>query len=1510
MGSVGSGNAAAGSFACGVLLRNTSGITITDIKVTYTGEQWRRENVSAQVMSFYYKVSSSPITALQPNDNGTWTSVSALNFTSPQNNATAGALDGNAGANRTTFTQVPIPSLSLAANDYIMLKWDDPDHSGADHGLAIDDVTIEWTVVSGTNTSVQFASTGSTVSEGVGTVDLTLEITDEDATNDTEVDVVLITGAPGRVSSYTTQTVTFPAGSSADETVTITVTNNSLCDGNTIIGFELQNITGGQGTPTIGGNDTYDLSITDNDVCTSVSYAVTSATVSEGVGTYGVTVNISDFSTTQATYVDVALVTGNGARINGFTSQTVTFPANSGAAQTVTLTVTDNASCDGQAVLTFGLENLTGGQGTPFVGPNSSRTLTINDNETAIDPVATAATAVGATEFTANWNAISGATNHYLDVYTTTPGGLLAEWTFPTSGTTVTPDAGIAANLSRTLSTVGGTSAIGDVTGVTTRAATASTWTSGNNTKYWMIDFTTLGYGGITLSSVQRSSGSGPRDFKVQYRIGTGGTWTDVTGGSVTLADNWTTGVVSGLALPAECDNEAQVFVRWIMTSNSGVSATLAAAGTSRIDNIVVNATGGTAFVPGYEDFDAGTATSEVVSGLAVGETYYYVVRATGGCASAATSNEIEVTTVPPTNYFSRGSGSVQDPIWSDTPTGTAGAAFWTSASAMTVQSGDDVDMDDDITIGGLTVEAGATLALAANTLTISGDAVEIAGALTAADNSTIVLNSPDGVILESASPLDLFDLTANSADGVLTDAAIGIRGTLLLMDGEFDASLGSVTLTSDGTGTGRLGPVASGASYTGDMTVQRYIPAGATNWRFLGSPVAGQTINDWKDDFYTAGFPGSHSPGFSNPVGSGILWPSIRWYDETRTYNHIDTGWVGVSGTAQALVAGQGFAAWCGTGLTNTTAFTIDVTGAPHIAASPITRNLDYTNNSLSVDGWNAVSNPLPSPVLFSSLVRTNVEDYVYIFNPAAGNVAVWDAGSQQSTLNGTDTIQSSQAFLVQATGSGASIAFEESDKVNDRQGGFFGGSQVNLFQGVRLKLTSVINTFSDEALVSFGNGTAGVDGDDVPKMTFAHPDAPQIATLVGDRLFAINAAGANAAALEIPVKVDVSVSGTYTVTATDMANIGLTCLTLEDLLTGTITPLVEGAAYSFTTEANAGNEPRFMLRASTRVPLYAERTSCHGLADGRGTVVHVGQHPIDITWTDANGTVTLQQTIEDGVAVHTGLAAGTYGVTVSSDAGCGDLFTTFTIEEPAALEVSMQGTAASCANTADGLIDLTVLGGTAPYTFTWSEGSTEEDLVAAPGTYTVAIVDDRGCTVATPEFIIAAGPGPVAMAEASATTILVNDLVSFTNNSTNADAQTWDFGDGQVSNDHAPEHSWAIPGTYTITLTVDDGDCTDTWTAQILVEASTGTGTSASVQGISAWYANDRFVVAHDLDNGRPLVVEVLDATGRLHVTRTFVATPGRVSLPADGLSSGVWFVRIGNDGNSRTVRVPLMR
>ena len=111
IGTVGSGGATAGNFAHGVLLRNTSGTILTDLTVTYTLEQWRKENnANAHTITFWYRISSSTITNLNPNSNGSWTQVTALSTTSPIISATAAtALDGNLSANRVTLSNISIP---------------------------------------------------------------------------------------------------------------------------------------------------------------------------------------------------------------------------------------------------------------------------------------------------------------------------------------------------------------------------------------------------------------------------------------------------------------------------------------------------------------------------------------------------------------------------------------------------------------------------------------------------------------------------------------------------------------------------------------------------------------------------------------------------------------------------------------------------------------------------------------------------------------------------------------------------------------------------------------------------------------------------------------------------------------------------------------------------------------------------------------------------------------------------------------------------------------------------------------------------------------------------------------------------------------------------------------------------------------------------------------------------------------------------------------------------------
>ncbi|MBL8001394.1 MAG: lamin tail domain-containing protein, partial [Flavobacteriales bacterium] len=114
---------------------------------------------------------------------------------------------------------------------------------------------------------------------------------------------------------------------------------------------------------------------------TSVSLASTALTVAENVGTTPITVNITNPDPVNATTVDLVLTSGNAARINNYTTQTVTFPANSGAAQNVTITVTDNGVNDGDATLVFQLQNVAGGTAPAQIFSPSTYTLTVTDND-------------------------------------------------------------------------------------------------------------------------------------------------------------------------------------------------------------------------------------------------------------------------------------------------------------------------------------------------------------------------------------------------------------------------------------------------------------------------------------------------------------------------------------------------------------------------------------------------------------------------------------------------------------------------------------------------------------------------------------------------------------------------------------------------------------------------------------------------------------------------------------------------------------------------------------------------------------------------------------------------------------------------------------------------------------------------------------------------------------------------------------------------------------------------
>ncbi len=97
---------------------------------------------------------------------------------------------------------------------------------------------------------------------------------------------------------------------------------------------------------------------------------------------------------------------------------------------------------------------------------------------------------------------------------------------------------------------------------------------------------------------------------------------------------------------------------------------------------------------------------------------------------------------------------------------------------------------------------------------------------------------------------------------------------------------------------------------------------------------------------------------------------------------------------------------------------------------------------------------------------------------------------------------------------------------------------------------------------------------------------------------------------AATIPVIVDVAVTGNYTITASGLENLGLTCLVLEDESTGVYTPLYEGATYNFAINAtDDANAQRFLLHASVPVELEVSDATCATAGNSIAAVVFKGK-------------------------------------------------------------------------------------------------------------------------------------------------------------------------------------------------------------------------------------------------------------------------------------------------------------
>jgi large repetitive protein len=235
----------------------------------------------------------------------------------------------------------------------------------------------------------------------------------------------------------------------------------------------------------------------------------------------------------------------------------------------------------------------------------------------------------------------------------------------------------------------------------------------------------------------------------------------------------------------------------------------------------------------------------------------------------------------------------------------------------------------------------------------------------------------------------------------------------------------------------------------------------------------------------------------------------------------------------------------------------------------------------------------------------------------------------------------------------------------------------------------------------------------------------------------------------------------------------------------------------------------------------------SCHAEGDGTATASGAGgSAPYTYTWSPIGG----------NGATGTGLVAGTYTVTIKDANGCSGTNGTVVITQPTVLAASSTTMTSAACSSSTGTASLTVTGGVAPYTYTWTSAvsTTANATGLSAGTYTINISDLNSCG-ATSTIVVTATSGLAATMG-----IPINPLCN-----------------------------GATDGTVTVTPTTGTAPYTYTWTGV--------GGTNAAATGLSAGTYS----------------VNIIDKNGCTGTSNVTITEPplltGNMGLPLNPLCSG---------------------
>ena len=475
---------------------------------------------------------------------------------------------------------------------------------------------------------------------------------------------------------------------------------------------------------------------------------------------------------------------------------------------------------------------------------------------------------------------------------------------------------------------------------------------------------------------------------------------------------------------------------------------------------------------------------------------------------------------------------------------------------------------------GNFTINTGARFNTPAfGTITIGGDFTNNG---TFADTAgTTVFDGSTGQSIDGGSNTLFNNLTVDNPNGLTLNVPGRVCKKLHLKNGNLNSG-GNLTIVSNDKHTGLVDN--ENGTVNGDATMERF--ALAPGYHYFSSEAVTRPVSEFSDDMssFIITYPFSE---YGTPAGLGMMttpFPTFYKYDETLVTEAGDSlgGWQTPTTSAETMPTGRGYAV-------NLQANAkVDISGVFHNG------NVSYsglTRGNGQARGWNLVGNPYPSPVLWSQVSKTNVQNAIYFFKPETQYTGEYFSHVNGiSTGQASDTIAAMQGVFVRVNNIGTGqLDFSNAARVTEyRDPIFFStGTPTSTTKNgmVRLNLEAP-NGQDAETVVYFEQGaTSQFDADFDAYLFNKNPNMPTVWTSDADGSRTINGFEPLTSYKVIPVRVDFSQSGQHTFRGLDMWYFDSTAtVLLEDAQTNALHNLTANNVYQF--QASAGEDTaRFKL-------------------------------------------------------------------------------------------------------------------------------------------------------------------------------------------------------------------------------------------------------------------------------------------------------------------------------------------